>query len=153
VHGGGPFVQQTDGSVIDPEAAATAKLVYEAAISHNYGGLAQLIGDTRFRWGFVGQRKPGDVWRKQFEDGQGDELARIANLLDSKPGIDSRGNVVWPYVALKDPATWDATDEAELARLGFNPENISDTKAKGRYVDYRLVIDPTGQWTAFGVGY
>lgn len=153
VHGAGPVLEIYEGGGVNPAVAATASSVYEAAISHNYTRLTEIIGDNRFRWGFVGERKPADAWKAQFDAGNGDELARIAAILDTKPAIDERGNTVWPYMSLKDPATWDAADEAELARLGFNPENILDTKAKGRYVDYRLVIDPTGQWTAFGVGY
>ena len=153
VHGAGPALEVFDGGPVKAEVAATASSVYQAAITHDYSRLAEIIGDNRFRWGFVGDRKPAEAWKAQFDSGNGDELARIAALLDTKPGVDDRGNTVWPYVSLKDPATWDAADEAELARLGFNPENILDTRAKGRYVDYRLVIDQTGQWTAFGVGY
>ena len=152
-HGAGPVLTSADGVAIDPAIGTTAKNVYDAAIVHDYARLAAIIGDNKFRWGFVGDRKPGEVWKAMFDEGKGDELARIVALLDTKPGVDSRGNTVWPYLALKDPSTWDLTDEAELTRLGFNPENIIDTKAKGRYVDYRLVIDPNGQWTAFGVGY
>ena len=152
-HGAGPVTELVDGGSVDPDVAVTAKNVYDAAVAHNYLRLAEIIGDNRFRWGFVGERKPADAWKAQFEEGRGDELARIAALLDTKPATDDRGNTVWPYVALKEPETWDAADEAELLRLGFNPENILDTKAKGRYVDYRLIIDPTGRWTAFGVGY
>ncbi len=153
VHGAGPQVEVYGGGAVSAEAAATVKDIYEAAIAHNYRRLAAIIGDNRFRWGFVGDRKPSDVWKTQFDEGRGDELARIVALLDTKPGVDENGNTVWPYLALKDPATWDAADELELTRLGFNPENILDTKAKGRYVDYRLIVDLTGRWTAFGVGY
>ena len=153
VHGAGPQVEVYGGGAVNAEVAATAKDIYEAAIAHDYRRLAAIIGDNRFRWGFVGDRKPSDVWKTQFDDGRGDELARIAALFDTKPGVDENGNTIWPYLALKDPATWDAADELELTRLGFNPENILDTKAKGRYVDYRLIVDLTGRWTAFGVGY
>jgi hypothetical protein len=152
-HGAGPIVTNIDGVAVKSEVASTARAVYDAAIAHDYSRLAALIGDNRFRWGFVGERKPTDAWKAQFDAGKGDELARIASLLDSSPGIDSRGNTVWPYVALKDPSLWNADDEVVLTRLGFNPENIKDTQAKGRYVDYKLVIDPTGRWTTFGVGY
>lgn len=144
---------QPDGIEIDPAAAATARSIYNAAIVHDYDLLSSIIGDNRFRWGFVGDRKPTESWKERFEAGEGDELARILALLDTKPAVDDRGNTIWPYLAVKDPITWDVADEVELARLGFNPENILDTRAKGRYVDYRLIIDETGRWTAFGVGY
>ena len=152
-HGAGPILKLDDGSEIDAAAKVTAQQIYDAAIIHDYVRLAEIIGENRFRWGFVGDRRPGEAWKAQFDAGKGDELARIVALLDAPAAVDDRGNTVWPYLAIKDPATWDADDEAQLARLGFNPENIIDTKAKGRYVDYRLVIDPTGRWTAFGVGY
>lgn len=139
------------GNQIPALAASTATSIHEAAYQRNYGRLRDIIGDRRFRWGFVGEKQPAEQWENDFVEGKSDEVARILLLLELPPAVDSRGNTIWPGLAIVDPAEWTADDEAALARLGFNPENITDTKIKGRYVDYRLVIDPNGTWTAFGI--
>ena len=153
-HGAGVVGVTPDGTAIDPAQLSTAQSIYEAAIAHNYFELKAIIGDRRFRWGFVGERGPAEAWKLQFEEGRGDELARIVTLLEIPPGIDTQGNAVWPYLSLKDPATWTADDQAILSsKLGFNAENIAQTMSKGRYIDYKLQINPEGLWTVFGVGY
>lgn len=139
------------GNQVPAFAASTAQSIHEAAYRRDYASLAGIIGDRRFRWGFVGEKKPAEQWEKDFSEGKSDEVARMLALLELPPAVDSRGNTVWPGLAIVDPAEWTTDDEAALARLGFNPENIIDTKIKGRYVDYRLIIDSNGNWTAFGI--
>ena len=154
VHGAEVGSVTPDGTPINPVQLVAAKSIYEAAFTHDYERLKAIIGDRRFRWGFVGDRGPADAWKVQFDEGKGDELARMANLLETPPGIDPQGNAVWPYLSIKDPKTWTEQDRALLsAKLGFNAENIAQTMAKGRYVDYKLQINAEGLWTAFGVGY
>ena len=154
VHGAGVTSVTPDGTPINPVQLVAAKSIYEAAVTHDYERLKAIIGDRRFRWGFVGDRGPADAWKVRFDEGKGDELARMATLLETPPGIDSQGNAVWPYLSIKDPTTWTEDDRALLsAKLGFNEENIAQTMAKGRYVDYKLQINAVGLWTAFGVGY
>lgn len=153
VHGSGPILTTTDGTTIDPDAATTANAIYAAAVNRNYAGIKTIIGDRRFRWGFVGQRRPAEEWQKEFDDGGPDALARIIALLDLPPTIDTRGNAVWPYLAGKEPDDWNDADLITLASLGFRPEDIEATRVKGIYKDFRLIIAPTGLWTAFGVGY
>ena len=154
VHGAGVISVTPDGTPINPVQLVAAKSIYEAAVTHDYERLKAIIGDRRFRWGFVGDRGPADAWKVRFDEGKGDELARMATLLETPPGIDSQGNAVWPYLSIKDPTTWTDDDRALLsAKLGFNAENIAQTMAKGRYVDYKLQINAVGLWTAFGVGY
>ena len=154
VHGTGVTSVTPDGTPINPAQLVAAKSIYEAAVTHDYERLKAIIGDRRFRWGFVGDRGPADAWKVRFDEGKGDELARMATLLETPPGIDSQGNAVWPYLSIKDPTTWTEEDRALLsARLGFNAENIAQTMAKGRYVDYKLQMNAAGLWTAFGVGY
>ena len=152
-HGDGVARNLADGTPVSELVLSTANSIYSAAIIHNYDGLRDIIGDRRFRWGFVGERGPTKAWKEQFDAGGSDELARIVKLLELPPGRDARGGTVWPAVALKEPAEWTLEDEAVLAKLGFNPEDIDQTRSKGRYVDYKLVIDANGLWTAFGVGY
>jgi hypothetical protein len=152
-HGEGVAANLITGEPYDEDALNTARSVYEAAITHNYDRLRDIIGDRRFRWGFIGERKPTEAWQKEFDEGGADQLARIAQVLETPPGLDDRGEVVWPYLALKDPKDWTAEDEALLAKLGFNPEDIASTKVKGRYVDTRLIIDATGIWNTFAVAY
>jgi hypothetical protein len=152
-HGDGVARNFADGTPVSETVLATANSIYNAAITHNYDGLRDIIGDRRFRWGFLGERGPTKAWKEQFDAGGTDELARIAKLLEIAPGKDARGGTVWPAVALKDPLEWTLDDEAVLAKLGFNPEDIDQTRVKGRYVDYKLVIDANGVWTVFGVGY
>jgi hypothetical protein len=152
-HGDGVARNLADGTPVGESVLATANSIYAAAIIHNYDGLRDIIGDRRFRWGFLGERGPTKAWKEQFDSGGPDELARIAKVLELAPGKDARGGTVWPAVALKDPKEWTLEDEAVLAKLGFNPEDIDQTRTKGRYVDIKLVIDPNGIWTAFGVGY
>ena len=153
VHGSGPILTTIDGITIDPDVAATANAIYTAAINRDYAGIKTIIGDRRFRWGFVGQRRPAEEWLKEFDEGGPDALARIVALLDLPPTIDKRGNVVWPYLAAKEPEEWTDADLTTLASLGFRPEDIEATRVKGIYKDFRLIIAPTGLWTAFGVGY
>lgn len=152
-HGTGPITTMPDGTAIDPAMAQTAKAIYDAAVIRDYQRIKEIIGDRRFRWGFVGQRGPADQWKVDFEEGNDDALARVVALLDIAPTVDKRGNAVWPYLATKDPAEWNDADLAVLATLGYRPEDIEATKVKGIYKDFRLIISPEGLWTAFGVGY
>ena len=152
-HGDGVVSNFSDGTPVSEAVLSTANSIYSAAIIHNYDGLRDIIGDRRFRWGFLGERGPTKAWKEQFDAGGSDELARIVKLLELTPAKDARGGTVWPAVALKEPSEWTLEDEAVLAKLGFNPEDIDQTRSKGRYVDYKLVIDANGIWTAFGVGY
>lgn len=154
MHGAGVTSLTPDGTPINPVQLVVAKSIYEAAVTHDYDRLKAIIGDRRFRWGFVGERGPAEAWKVRFDEGKGDELARMATLLETPPGIDSQGNAIWPYLSIKDPTTWTEDDRTLLsAKLGFNAENIAQTMAKGRYVDYKLQVDAEGLWTAFGVGY
>lgn len=152
-HGAGPILTAVDGSAVDSDAAETARAIYDAAIVRDYAAIKAIIGKRRFRWGFVGQRRPADQWQKEFDEGGADVLARMVALLDLAPTVDKRGNTVWPYLAAKDPAEWDEQDLLVLSTLGFRPEDIEATRFKGVYKDYRLIIGPDGIWTAFGVGY
>jgi hypothetical protein len=152
-HGDGVVANLISGEPIDEDAIATARSIYEAAIIHDYDRLRDIIGDRRFRWGFIGQRRPAEEWKRKFDEEGIDELARMAAVLEIAPGIDSRGQVVWPYLALKPAEEWTPEDEVVLTKLGFNPEDIASTKLKGRYVDLRLIIDATGIWNTFAVGY
>jgi hypothetical protein len=152
-HGDGVARNLADGTPINESVLSTANSIYNAAIIHDYDRLRDIIGDRRFRWGFLGERGPTKAWKEQFDSGGVDELARMVKLLELAPAKDARGATVWPAVALKDPEEWTLEDEATLAQLGFNPEDIDQTRSKGRYVDTKLVIDANGLWTAFGVGY
>ena len=152
-HGSGPILTAADGSIVDPDASGTAKAIYDAAIVRDYAAIKAIIGERRFRWGFVGQRRPADQWQKEFDEGGADALGRMIALLDIAPTVDKRGNTVWPYLASKDPAEWNEQDLLVLATLGFRPDDIEATRFKGVYKDYRLIIGPDGVWTAFGVGY
>jgi hypothetical protein len=152
LNNGGPAVTLATGEAIDSVVNATVKEIYEASIGRDYARLSVVIGDRRFRWGFVGQRRPAAQWQKDFGEGNGDQVRRIITLLETAPGLDDKGNTVWPYIAVKDPKEWTAEDDTLALKLGFQPENVLETKIKGRYVDYRLVIDATGIWTGFYVG-
>lgn len=151
---GAPVTVTATGEAINTDVAATARSVYEAAVNHNYDRLRDIIGDRRFRWGFAGDRRPADAWRKQLASGKGDELARIVTLLETAPGVDDKGNTVWPYLAVKPTKEWTPADEQLLTgKLGFSPENVEQTKTKGSYEEYRLTIDSKGIWTGFHLGY
>jgi hypothetical protein len=152
-HGAGPILTTGDGTTIDPTVGATANAIYAAAITRDYARIKTIIGDRRFRWGFVGQRRPAEEWQKEFDEGGPDALARMIALLDLPPYVDKRGNTVWPYLAGKDPKEWNDADLVTLASLGFRPEDVEATRIKGIYKDYRLIIGPDGVWTAFGFGY
>ena len=153
-HGAGVISVTPDGTPVNAAQLAAAQSVYDAAVAHDYDRLKSIIGDRRFRWGFVGERGPTEAWKEQFDTGKGDELARMVTLLETPPAIDSQGNAVWPYVSIKDPTTWTLDDQTLVStKLGFNTENIAQTMSKGRYVDYKLQISAEGLWTVFGVGY
>jgi hypothetical protein len=152
LNNGGPVRELITGETISPVVDETVKEIYLASIGRDYARLSVVIGDRRFRWGFVGQRRPAAQWQKDFSEGNGDQVRRIITLLETTPAIDDKGNTVWPYIAVKDPTEWTPEDEALALKLGFQPENVLETKVKGRYVDYRLVIDPTGIWTGMYLG-
>jgi hypothetical protein len=152
LNSGGPVVMLHTGDPIDAMVEATVKEIYEAAIGRDYARLSTVIGDRRFRWGFVGERRPAAQWQKDFGEGNGDQVRRIITLLETTPGLDDQGNTVWPYIAVKDPKDWTTEDEALALKLGFQPENVLETRIKGRYVDYRLVIDAAGLWTGMYLG-
>ena len=149
---GGPIVTLAPTEELPSLVAFTAKDIYRAAITRDYERLAIIIGDRKFRWGFVGQRKPAAQWQQDFIAGTDDQVQRIIMLLETPPAVDDRGNTIWPGIATKDPKEWTIDDDAVAASLGFQPENIMETKLKGRYVDYRLVIDAEGIWTGMYLG-
>ncbi len=149
---GGPNVTLESNEELPTLVAFTAKDIYRAAITRDYERLAIIIGDRKFRWGFVGQRKPAAQWQQDYNDGVDDQVKRIITLLETPPGVDDRGNTLWPRIAMKKPEDWTIDDDAVAASLGFQPENIMETKLKGRYVDYRLVIDAEGIWTGMYLG-
>jgi hypothetical protein len=152
VNNGGPNKSLAEGGSVDPIVASVADEIYKSAIARDYARLSTVIGDRKFRWGFVGQRRPAAQWQKDFAEGKNDQVKRIIALLETSPGIDSNGNTVWPYIAVKDPKEWNAQDEDLALELGFLPVNIIETKLKGRYVDYRLVISAEGIWTGMFLG-
>jgi hypothetical protein len=152
LNNGGPVVTLNTGEPIAPVVNTTVTEIYEASIGRDYERLSIAIGDRRFRWGFVGERRPAAQWQKDFMEGNGDQVRRIITLLETTPGLDDKGNTVWPYIAVKDPKEWAPEDEALAIKLGFQPENVLETKIKGRYVDYRLTIDSTGVWTGMFLG-
>ena len=153
-HGPGVVTALITGEALPAAVATTAEQVYEASLRHYFGALRPLVagdGRRRFRTGYT----TGEVverWKKAVADGSDDPLARIARLLESTPGRTVEGDVVYPYLAVKDPATWDAVDDQAAAALGFSPESIAATKDKGRYLDQRLVFSADGVWRAFAIG-
>ncbi len=152
VNNGGPVVTLNTGEPVDSAVKATVAEIYAASVGRDYARLSIVIGDRRFRWGFVGERRPAAQWQKDFSEGNGDQVRRIIALLETTPGVDKQGNTVWPYIAVKDPKEWTPDDEALALKLGFQPENVLETKIKGRYVDYRLTVDATGVWTGMFLG-
>jgi hypothetical protein len=149
---GGPVVSMAEGEQLPTLVSFAAKDIYRAATTRDYERLAIIIGDRRFKWGFVGERKPAEQWQQDYIAGTDDQVKRIIALLETPPSLDGRGNTVWPGIATKDPKEWTIEDDAVAASLGFQPENIMETKLKGRYVDYRLVIDAEGIWTGMYLG-
>lgn len=151
-HGPGIVTTTNTGTPIPGPAIVTAQHIYDASIRRDYARLAEIIGDRRFKWGFVGQHKPAEQWRKDFDEGKGDQIRRIVTLLETRPGIDKNGNAVWPYLAVKDPEEWTPDDQTVAAALGFSKESIAQTVKKGRYLEYRLVITAKGTWTGLYLG-
>lgn len=149
---GGPNVTLETNEPLPVLVSFTAKDIYRAAITRDYERLANIIGDRKFRWGFVGERKPAAQWQLDYNEGRDDQVLRIIQLLETPPAVDDRGNTIWPGIAAKKPEDWTIEDDAVAASLGFQPENIMETKLKGRYVDYRLVIDAEGIWTGMYLG-
>ena len=149
---GAPQVTLASGEAAEANVTATAQQIYGAAVRRDYAVLEEIIGDRKFRWGFVGQRRPAAQWQKDYREGINDEVKRLIALLETVPGKDERGNTVWPAIAVKDPAEWTLADEAVARQLGFQTENIAQTKIKGKYVDFRLVIDAAGVWTGMYIG-
>lgn len=143
-----------DGSAVPPLALNTAQAIYAAIGSANDTALRELIIKGELRATVVGPGKGDLVTRMRAEaaSGVGTPMADIRRLLEAPAATIADGSVVWPGVAVKDPATWDSADEEVLAALGFSPEAIAATKAKGKYVDERMVISAEGVWTGFLVG-
>ena len=153
-HGSGVVATAFDGTAVAAPILATAQQVYDAALSHYFGAMRVLVrgdGTKRFRTGYT-SGNPVDRWKDAIETGTDDPLARMIALLETTPGVTGDGQVVYPYLALKDPKTWDAADDAAAMSLGFSAESIAATKLKGRYLDQRLVFGADGQWRAFDIG-
>ena len=141
-----------DGAAVPDAVATNAKRIYAAAVHHDYAQLRVILGDKKFRYGRVGEGDTVDHWKSALKDGERDPLAAVVKLFEFPAAQNERGDYVWPYVAAKDPTTWDANDELVLAELGFSPEQIAATKQKGRYYDERLTFDTDGTWTGFAIG-
>ncbi len=143
-----------DGTPVPPLPMATAEAIYAAIGAGNDDALRALIIKGKLRATVVGPGNNDLVTRMRAEgaSGVGTPLADIRRLLEAPATTTQDGSVVWPGVAVKDPATWDSADEEVLATLGFSPEAIAATKAKGKYVDERMVISAEGIWTGFLVG-
>ena len=145
---GAAVLVPADGSAIPTAVTDTVSRIYLAALRHDYRDLRAILGDSRFRYGPLGEGKTVDRWKEEVTEGR-DPLARVVRLLEYAPGVSPKGTIVWPYVAVKDPATWDAADEAVLRELGFNDAQIAATRIKGRYLDDRLTFELDGTWTGF----
>ncbi len=143
-----------NGSPVPLLPMATAQAMYAAIGSGNDDALRALIIKGKLRATVVGPGNSDLVTRMRAEaaSGVGTPMADIRRLLEAPATTTEDGSVVWPGVAVKDPATWDSADEGVLATLGFSPEAIAATKAKGKYVDERIVISADGIWTGFLVG-
>ncbi len=151
-HGLGFVTTTNEGVSIPDDLASTASSIYEAVLRRDYPRLAFIIGDRRFHWGFVGERKPAESWEKDFAAGANDVVPRIIALLETRPGTDIHGAAVWPYLAIKAPAEWTTDDEAVALSLGMTAGTIEQMRLKNRYLEYRLVIDAEGNWTGFYLG-
>jgi hypothetical protein len=125
--------------------------VYDAALHRDYAAL-RALGGPKFRTGIIGDEDPIGKWEIAFANGEPDPLPRLIRLLETTPGIGPDGSIVYPYIALKDAATWDAADEGLLLRLGFVGADIDAARLKGRYLDERVIFDSTGAWKAFAIG-
>lgn len=151
-HGLGVVTTTNEGLALPDDVASTATAIYQAAIRRDYDRLAFIIGDRKFRWGFVGERRPAQTWKEEWEAGTSDVIPLLVALLETRPGVDDKGTTVWPYLAVKDPKEWTPDDDAVAAALGFSPAHIADTKLKGRYLEYRVTISAEGTWTGFLLG-
>ena len=147
-----PFL--ADGSAVPPLPLSTAQAIYEAIGRGDDESLRALIIRGRLRANVVSPGNDDLVTRMRAEaaDGTGTPLADIRRILETPAAVTADGAVVWPGVAVKEPATWDAADEEVLRALGFGPDAIAATRAKGKYVDERIVISAEGTWTGFLVG-
>lgn len=153
-HGPGVVTALVTGEALPAAVATTAEQLYDASLRHYFGALRPLVagdGTRRFRTGYT-TGEAVERWKKAFANGSDDPLAHIVRLLESTPGRTAEGDIVYPYLAMKDPATWDANDDQAAAALGFSPESIAATKEKGRYLDLRLVFSADGVWRAFAIG-
>lgn len=153
-HRGAVVTALVSGEALPASVATTAEQVYEAALSHYFGALRPLVkgdGTKRFRTGYT-SGDPIERWKAAVAGGVDDPLARIVALLESTPGRSTAGDIVYPYLAIKDPVTWDANDDQAALALGFTPDAIAATKEKGRYLDQRLVFSADGVWRAFDIG-
>lgn len=143
-----------DGSPVPAPALATAQAIYAAIGSGDDEALRTVIKAGSLRVNVV---PPGDGdlvqrMRAAASAGESDPLMAIRRLLEAPAGLAADGSVVWPGVAVKQPALWDAADEATLAELGFDQSQIAATRAKGTYLDERVVIAADGRWTGFRIG-
>lgn len=150
-HGPSVATALADGTPIPPAVLSSVQAIYAAALVHDYDRLRTLVSKN-FRSDLLGAADPVAGWQQAFLDGDPDPLARLVRLLETPPGQDDRGNIVYPYVAIKAPESWDGTDEGVLAGLGFDADTIAATKAKGRYLDERVVFLADGTWRAFAPG-
>jgi hypothetical protein len=149
---GAAVVVLVDGGTVPDPVSASAQRIYAAAIHHDYVQLRDILGDRKFRYGRLGEGNTVQHWQDAVAAGERDPLAAVVKLFEFPAGKSERGEIVWPYVAVKDPKTWNADDEKVLAELGFSAEQIEATKQKGRYYDERLTFSADGTWTGFAIG-
>ena len=157
-HGAGIQKVLADGYPVPDAVLNTANQVYVAAFTHHYGALRGLVegdGTKRFRTGYVGGGAV-DRWKREAlvegAVGREDPLVRVVALLETTPGRAEDGSIVFPYLAVKDPETWDDADAAALAPLGFSSADVAQIKVKGRYLDEKLIFSSDGVWRAFAIG-
>jgi len=143
-----------DGSPVPAPAFVTAQAIYAAIGSGDDEALRSVMKAGSLRVNVVppGDGDLVDRMRATAAAGDGDPLMAIRRILEAPAALDADGSVVWPGVAVKQPALWDAADEATLTGLGFDPAQIAATRAKGKYLDERIVIAADGRWTGFRIG-
>jgi hypothetical protein len=143
------------GVAITEPAAQTVRALYAASTARDLEALTALAaaGPVRTNMGTENAEAAADgivaMWSLEPDT---DLIAAISALLQTTPATNSKGQIVYPGLAIQPSEEWTDQDTIDLTRLGFTPNQVAGVQKKGRYLDRRIVINADGTWYSYTIG-
>ena len=134
---------------VAPDVATTAQRIYDAAKTHDFDALAELIDPNTFDYNLEPGTDPIPAWRS--DPAQLDLMVAILEMAPTTRVIEGNGTFTfWPYLVNSDFDALSSTERADLAALGYSEEEIRLMIDGGAgYQGPRLAIDEKGRWRNF----